>query len=281
MSCPWQNLIWCLGLHSLWSDQICGWFCIYGAYMVIFIRIRRSSKLEFTSSLLDDESLICCCCHMHKDHILQLWCKIPIVLGAHMNDDCCCWWYQEVLTMILSSWYILLDTWMIIQSCIVGDMMMMVSYLCDDRLLLTYVDWCRCSQLMILGSCRSWWLYDIMWMFLCRSLLLNLSYFREMWLYAILMKGICVHTLVYKDTGVYIFDLKTFCGPSSEWKESDMGLTETIWYRCRGSIYSWHYLRRSQFFFGFRWNKCRGRTKGNQGCWFEWWLSDVAAISYW
>jgi len=29
---------------------------------------------------------------------------------------------------------------MIIQSCIVGDMMMMVSYLCDDRLLLTYVD---------------------------------------------------------------------------------------------------------------------------------------------
>ena len=129
------------------------WWCIYGAYMVIFIRIRRSTKLEYTISLLDDDSLICCCWH------------IPIVLGAHMDEDCWCWWYQEVLTKDLelkihSAIYSMLDTWMITQSCIVGDMMMMSSYLYDDRLILTYVDWCRCSHVMILGSCRSWCWWD-------------------------------------------------------------------------------------------------------------------------
>jgi len=31
---------------------------IYVAYMVIFIRTRRSTKLEYTTSLFDDESLI-------------------------------------------------------------------------------------------------------------------------------------------------------------------------------------------------------------------------------
>ena len=72
---------------------------------------------------------------MHKDYILQLWCRIPIVLSTHMDEDC---------------W---LDTW------IVGDMMMMSSYLYDDRLFRTYVDWCRYSKLMILGPCRSGWLW--------------------------------------------------------------------------------------------------------------------------
>ena len=38
--------------------------------------------------VLGDESLICYCCHMHKDHIIQLWCRIPIVLGAHVDEDC-------------------------------------------------------------------------------------------------------------------------------------------------------------------------------------------------
>ena len=40
--------------------------------MVNFIRIRRSTKLEYTSSSLDDESLICCCHHMHKDHTVMM-----------------------------------------------------------------------------------------------------------------------------------------------------------------------------------------------------------------
>jgi len=97
------------------------WWCIYGAYMLSFIRIRRSTKLEYTSSLLDDESLICCCRHMHKDHIIQLWCRIPIVLGTHMDKDCRCWWYQEVLTKdhelkIHSAIYNMLDTW----NCTIG-----------------------------------------------------------------------------------------------------------------------------------------------------------------
>ena len=98
-----------MGLHSWCSDIIYGLilrWCIYDAYMVIFIRIRRSTKLEYTTSLLDDESLICCCCHMHKDHIIQLWCRIPIILGAHRKP-----WQK-----ILSSRYIVLDTWMITQS---------------------------------------------------------------------------------------------------------------------------------------------------------------------
>ena len=46
----------------------------------------------------------------------------------------------------------------------------MSSYLYEDRLILTYVNWCRCSQVMILGSCRAWWngyggfTHDTMWM---------------------------------------------------------------------------------------------------------------------
>jgi len=71
---------------------------------------------------------------MHKDHILQ------VVLGTN-------------------GWGLSVDTGMIIQSCIVEDMMMMSSYLYDDRLFRAYVDWCRSSLLMILGPCRSGWLW--------------------------------------------------------------------------------------------------------------------------
>lgn len=88
MSFPWQNLIWFLGLHSWCLDHIF-WWCIYVPYMLIFIRIRRITRLEYTTSLLDDNSLICWCCHMHKDHIIQLWCRIPTVLSSHMIEDCC------------------------------------------------------------------------------------------------------------------------------------------------------------------------------------------------
>ena len=35
---------------------------------------------------------------MRKVHMVQLWCRIPIVLGSHVVEDCCCWWYQEILT---------------------------------------------------------------------------------------------------------------------------------------------------------------------------------------
>ena len=100
---------------------------------------------------------------MHKEHILQLWCRIPIVLGTYMDEDC---------------W---LDTWMIIQSCIVGDLMMMSSYLYDDRFFHTYVDWY--SQLMILGPCRSGWLWCfshmIEWFRIYRILFKRMSWYRH------------------------------------------------------------------------------------------------------
>ena len=35
---------------------------------------------------------------MQKVHMVQLWCRIPIVLVSHMVEDCWCWWYQESLT---------------------------------------------------------------------------------------------------------------------------------------------------------------------------------------
>jgi len=71
MSCPYDS--WGYIVDD--SDHISGLthrWCIYDAYMATFIRIRRSTNLENTSSLLDDVSLVCCCCHMRKDHILQL-----------------------------------------------------------------------------------------------------------------------------------------------------------------------------------------------------------------
>ena len=76
--------------------------------------------------------------------------------------------FIKCLQQIETNYYIMrlglkihsVDSWMTTQSCIVGDMMMMSSYLCDDRLRLTYVDWFRSSQMMILGSCRSWCWWD-------------------------------------------------------------------------------------------------------------------------
>ena len=89
--------------------------------------------------------------------------------GTHVDKDCCCWWYQEVLSKELELKIHSADTWMTTQSCFIGDMVMS-SYLYDDRFILTYVNWCRCSQVMILGSCRAWWngyggfTHDTMWM---------------------------------------------------------------------------------------------------------------------
>ena len=76
--------------------------------MVIFIRIRRSTKLEYTSSSLDDESLIYCCCHMHKDHTVMmqalLWIRIVVV------DDIKKFLSNELELKIHSA-----DTWMTTQ----------------------------------------------------------------------------------------------------------------------------------------------------------------------
>jgi len=148
--CGYELSIWFLGLHSWSWDHISGLilrWCIYDAYMMIFIRIRRSTKLEYTSSLLDDESLICYCCHMHKDHIIQLWCKIPIVLYAHVDrivdvDD-----INKSWQMILSSRYRVL---------VVGDMMMMSSYL--------YVDTYVCWLMQIFQSVDTWMILLIRWL---------------------------------------------------------------------------------------------------------------------
>jgi len=59
-----------------------------------------------------------------------------------------------------------LDTWMIIQSYIVGDMMMMSSYIYDDRWFHMLID-ADIPKLMILGSCRSGWLWCFSHMIEC------------------------------------------------------------------------------------------------------------------
>ena len=59
--------------------------------------------------------------------------------------------------------------------------------------------------------------------------------FREQWLYAIFMKCICIHTEVSMDTVAYIMVSRKIMGTDSGLKESDLGLTETIWHRFRGS----------------------------------------------
>ena len=113
---------WFLGLHSWFLDQICGW-CLHGDF--------RKDKKKYIAWI-----------HLHV--VITICIKIiycRIVLGTYMDEDC---------------W---LNTWMIIQSCINGDMLMIRSYLYNDRLFRTYVDWCRYSQLMILGPCRSGWLW--------------------------------------------------------------------------------------------------------------------------
>lgn len=133
-----QMILVILGLPSCYSDKIYGWlwmtfwWCIqyiYVAYVVIFVRTRTSTKLEYTTSLFDDEPLISfmlmssCLQRCIKFIWFRLWCRIPIVLGSHIVKDCCCWWHQESLTndhelMVweIHSWWIhmMLDTWMII-----------------------------------------------------------------------------------------------------------------------------------------------------------------------
>jgi len=63
----------------------------YVSYMVIFICSRRKTKLDYTTSLFDDDK----CTHffyvvvvmpskMHKFHTVHLWMRIPIVLGSHI-----------------------------------------------------------------------------------------------------------------------------------------------------------------------------------------------------
>jgi len=134
--------------------------------MVIFIRIRRSTKLEYTISLLDDESLICCC-----RHIIQLWCRIPIVLGIHMDEDCWCWWYQEVLTKdfelkIHSAIYSMLDTWMITKVALLETWWWWVlTHMMTGWYLHMLIDTDEgCPRVMIHGwyirSCRYWCWWD-------------------------------------------------------------------------------------------------------------------------
>jgi len=82
------------------------------------IRIRRSTKVDYTSSSFDDESLICCCHH-----------TVMIVVVDDINK----FLSSELELKIYSA-----DTWMTTQSCLVGDMVMN-SYL-YDRMILTYVD---------------------------------------------------------------------------------------------------------------------------------------------
>ena len=176
-----------MGLHTCCWDHICGLilrWCIYDAYMVIFISIRQSTKLKYTTSLLDDESLIWCCRHMHKDHIIQLWCKIPIVLGAHVDEDCCCWWYQEVLTNDLEL--------KIHSAGYMEDYSKLHGWRHDDDELLPI--WCWLMQIF-----PKWWYldhaeldvdvmamvfftYDIMWMIsyvICRILFKRMSWCRH------------------------------------------------------------------------------------------------------
>jgi len=94
------------------------------------------------------------------------------------------WWVMHLIRLVVDSlivfawslycswhiygWGLLVEYMDDYSSCIDGDMMMMRSYLYDDRLFRTYVDWWRCFHLMALGSWRSGWL----WMSWCRSTLM-------------------------------------------------------------------------------------------------------------
>jgi len=172
-----------------------------------------------------------------------------------VDKDCCYWWYEEVLSNELELEIHSADTWMTTQSCFVGDMMMS-SYLYDDRLILTYVDWCRCSQVMMLGSCRTWCWWngyggftsDIMWMIswwcfkrmswhLCSDIPVT-GLFQVANMEMVVHKfhkdypRICTCSCGYS----CIYDnLKEISGSNSEWEDSDMGLSKTIWHRFRGS----------------------------------------------
>ena len=141
-----------MGLHSCYSDKICGWlwmnfwWCIqyiYVAYMVIFIRTRRSTKIEYTTSLFDDEPLIS---FMLMSSCLQrcinfIWCRIPIVPGSHMVKDCWCWWYQESLTNDYE-----------LMVCLIH----MAIYLMDTHYVGYMDDYLSCILLNIVGWPREW-----------------------------------------------------------------------------------------------------------------------------
>jgi len=81
--------------------------------------------------------------------------------------------YDARFLLFLAHIWMRIVGWMFIQSCIVGDMMMMSSYLYDD----TYVDWCKYSQLMILSSCRSGWLW-------CFSHMIEWEFYSKEWVNA-------------------------------------------------------------------------------------------------
>ena len=103
-------------------DQICGWFSNED-------RDKYIAWIHLMMSLSYDVVTIC---------IKIIYCRLFL---AQMDEDC------------------RLDTWMIIQSCIVEDMMMMSSYLYDDRLFRTYAD---------IPKWWSWWLWCFshrMWKF--------------------------------------------------------------------------------------------------------------------
>jgi len=146
---------------------------------------------------------------------------------------------------ILSSRYIVLDTCMITQSC----MMMMSSYLYVDRLILTYVDWCKYSQLMIHGwSCWLdgygvypydimkmilWWWVDIYMQtyFVIRHLqvvdleMVVRGFHKE---YPHIYACLCWYSCVY-------VNMEEISGLDLGWEESDMGLIETIWHSFKWS----------------------------------------------
>lgn len=207
--------------------------------------IRCNSK-QMTQVEGEHMPLIMHCWHMAEWYIL-LWCTL-------VDKDCCCWWYQEVLSNELELYIHSADTWTTTQSRFLGDMMMS-SYLYDDRLILTYVDWCRCSQVIILGSCRTWcwwnghggFTYDIMWMIswwcfkrmswhLCSDIpVTQLFQVADMEMvvrefhkdYPHICACSCEYSRVYDN-------LKEISGSISEWEDSDMDLPETIWHRFRG-----------------------------------------------
>ena len=122
------------------------WWCIYGAYMVIFIRTRRSTKLEYTSSSLDDGSLIYCCCHMHKNHTVMmqalLWIRIVAV------DD-----IKKFFQMSLSSRYIVLIHGWLLKVALLETWWWVLIYMMIGWYLHMLID---ADVPKILGSCRSW-----------------------------------------------------------------------------------------------------------------------------
>ena len=144
-----------------------------------------------------DESLTFCCHHMHKDHIIQLWCKIPIVLGTYVDEDCCCWWYQEVLTNDLEL--------KIHSAGYMNDYSKLHCWRHDDdefyRLILTYADvpmwwYLDHADLDVDKIAMVFFTYDIMWMIL--YVICIILFKRMSW---------CWHTLLMTYTLLKIYRL--------------------------------------------------------------------------